>query len=949
MRAPATFGLPTALLVTTACLSCDEVEPIVAQTVVLRAVPAQLDLGLIPLLSQAEDNVVLANAGNAAWNTTVPPRIEGAGFAWVGGCDAPLAPGATCTARVRFAPDAERPHEGTLTFAGADDELDDIVVTLVGGGAPANIVLLPSALEFGDVLVGRSATLTATLENRGREGVTVPLLTAAPFFVDGTPGGRSVVVAAGARVDVPIVFAPTTGGPASGVLRATTCGPACGPSATLRGSSAAPRLDVAPRTLDLGAVAAGSVGEGPLTVANRGDAPLSLQAVDVDGDAAFAVDAPPLPLTLAPGEAVVVVVRWAPTQGVAAATAVVVFRSSDPLAPAAFVPVSASSPGAGLVVLPAQGHLGFLDPDEERELAVVARAAGDAPVRIDDLRVVGGGGAFVLVGPPDGVVLAPGESAQFLVRGRALPAAVQAGGATARIVVDTAELPDQGVDVAFLAGTAGCVPRPVLAHVALGAVRIGEQAAGDAVVTNAGDAPCTLVDVRPGENAGLPASPSMEFDARGLRSLAPGASGVVRFAFSPRSEAPASATAVVTFAEGAAPVLVSASGRGARGGLVAIPTTVELGPVAQGCRDVEGAALLFADGGAAITVDTVGIEPVLGPLALLPLSLPVGLLPGETVRVVMTGDADAAVGVHEAMVRAGSDGGDAAVRVTLTVAPANTPIEERFVAADIDAVDVLFIVDNSGSMLDDQALLASNFSSFFALALTDRSIDFRLGVTTTDVLSPGAAGGRLVGSVLDRFTPELESAFAAQVQVGADGSGLELGLEALRLALEDPADQRLIRPEAALSVVFVTDEEDTGAFPEFLPDPALAREPAEYVALLQAKKDGALANTPVLVSAVITPGFATRYEALVDEFGGTALDITSPTWGQQLSAIGVDTFSLARAFVLTADAVPGSVSVTVDGRSSMDFAYDDARHAVVLGDAPHPGAEVVVRYVPECS
>jgi hypothetical protein len=930
---------------------CDgNLEPVVAQVVTLRAVPERLDFGDVPLLARAEDAVVVVNNGNAAWNTTVGPRVEGPGMTWVGGCDAPLPPGGTCTARVRFAPPAEGPQRGILTFAAADDDIDAVVVELVGRGVAATVVLAPPLLDFGNVLVGRSATLTARIENPGPTPLAVPLTTVGSFLIDGSPGERVYDVPAAGRVDVAVVFAPTTGGESRGTLRALTCGPACGPATDLWGTSTAPRIDVQPRLLELGSVGAGSATEGRLVVGNLGDASLVLEAVDVEGDASFTLATSPemLPWTLAPGETREVVVRFAPDQGLALAQTVVTFRSTDPLSPAAFVPVTASSPGAGLQVLPARGHLGFLDPDEERDLSVVARATGDTGVTIVDVRVVGGSGAFLLVEPPEGVGLRAGESVQFHVRARALPGAVAGGGATARIVVATAEVGERGIEVAFAAGTTGCVPRPVIAHVALGAVRIGEQSAGDAVIENIGDAPCALAGIDAGDVHGFTMSSAMSFNARGLQTLAPGATGVVRFAFAPRSDAPASATAVVTFADVAAPVLVSASGRGIRGGLVAVPTTVSLGPVAQGCADVQGTTLLVADGAVGIVVEALSVEPPAGPMTAQIPALPAVLLPGESLPVALRGDAGADVGVHEATLRASSDSGTATVRVTLTVVEPSLPVEERFIAADVDAVDILFVVDNSGSMLDDQELLAANFSSFFAAALADRGIDFQLGVTTTDVLSPDAAAGRLVGPVLDRRTPDLEEAFATQVRVGADGSGMELGLEALRLALEDPDAQGLIRDEAALSVVFVTDEEDTGAFPEVLPDPALAREPAEYVALLQAKKGGAVANAPVLVSAVITPGFADRYGQLVDRFGGTTLDITSPDWGSRLGEIGVDTFTLSRAFVLAGDAVPDSVVVEVDGRQTADFVYDEQRHTVVVDRPPRAGAEVVVRYVAEC-
>ena len=116
-------------------------------------------------------------------------------------------------------------------------------------------------------------------------------------------------------------------------------------------------------------------------------------------------------------------------------------------------------------------------------------------------------------------------------------------------------------------------------------------------------------------------------------------------------------------------------------------------------------------------------------------------------------------------------------------------------------------------------------------------------------------------------------------------------------AISRPENTGFIRPDAALAVIFVTDEDDSGDLVEFLPDPALSRTPGDYIALLEARKAGAVQNTPVLVSAVLPP-VGGRYREVVDHFGGTVLDILSPLWGTQLSAIAQDTFALSRTFQL---------------------------------------------------
>ncbi len=72
-------------------------------------------------------------------------------------------------------------------------------------------------------------------------------------------------------------------------------------------------------------------------------------------------------------------------------------------------------------------------------------------------------------------------------------------------------------------------------------------------------------------------------------------------------------------------------------------------------------------------------------------------------------------------------------------------------------VDILFVIDNSGSMAEEQALLSQNFASFInVLEAEDVSANYRLGITTTDAGNPRCPnttpenGTLVLSSCLDR-------------------------------------------------------------------------------------------------------------------------------------------------------------------------------------------------------
>lgn len=126
-------------------------------------------------------------------------------------------------------------------------------------------------------------------------------------------------------------------------------------------------------------------------------------------------------------------------------------------------------------------------------------------------------------------------------------------------------------------------------------------------------------------------------------------------------------------------------------------------------------------------------------------------------------------------------------------------------------LDVLFLVDNSGSMAASQTNLANNFSSFIDRFIS-RGYDFKIAVGTTDAYYGDqfiAEGCSLCNVNQTRFrsgvtpTPvyiidknnydltlpaevtRLKSEFSANVRVGTSGSGDERAFSSIKAVLED--------------------------------------------------------------------------------------------------------------------------------------------------------------------
>ena len=112
----------------------------------------------------------------------------------------------------------------------------------------------------------------------------------------------------------------------------------------------APRIAVAPTSIDFGDVAVGCEATEVIGVEIVGDAELSVDAIALGGDGAFDLTVPTSgPWTLAPGETVEATVAFAPTSG-GEVTGMVVVTSDDPDAPEVSVDLAGTGAVAGTVL-----------------------------------------------------------------------------------------------------------------------------------------------------------------------------------------------------------------------------------------------------------------------------------------------------------------------------------------------------------------------------------------------------------------------------------------------------------------------------------------------------------------------------------------------------------------------------------------------------------------------
>jgi hypothetical protein len=145
--------------------------------------------------------------------------------------------------------------------------------------------------------------------------------------------------------------------------------------------------------------------------------------------------------------------------------------------------------------------------------------------------------------------------------------------------------------------------------------------------------------------------------------------------------------------------------------------------------------------------------------------------------------------------------------------PAGRWVVERFQAPNVQKIDLLWVIDSSGSMDEEQQRVAAAVARF-AEVLEEREVDARLAVTTMEMAGDQAGclksvdGRRWFDLAAD---PVQEvTRFRTAVQVGASDGTVETGLLAGLVAAsgDRPCNEGFRRPDASLAFIFVSDEDD---------------------------------------------------------------------------------------------------------------------------------------------
>ncbi|MGD1819814.1 MAG: hypothetical protein ACPKOI_08055 [Pleomorphochaeta sp.] len=245
--------------------------------------------------------------------------------------------------------------------------------------------------------------------------------------------------------------------------------------------------------------------------------------------------------------------------------------------------------------------------------------------------------------------------------------------------------------------------------------------------------------------------------------------------------------------------------------------------------------------------------------------------------------------------------------------------------------DFLFVIDNSGSMSDEQTAISSAASEFWS-KMNSAGLDFKAGVITTDSQTLRGTG----------FTSD-QNQFVMDVRPGTSGNSTERGIyfaeTALRsIALGDSSNGSVVtagfpRPGASLSVIIMSDEM------------------SQYLGVFDPNNNLFIDRSYKVYSIIdiYSPG---QYDDLSNSTGGIVASIKDISqFPTIMTQIATDAGGATSSYVLTNTPISSTIAVYINNnlvpQSSTDgWAYIESNNSIVFYGSyiPNSGETINIVY-----
>jgi HYDIN/CFA65/VesB-like, Ig-like domain/Cep192 domain 4 len=956
--------------------ACGDRRTTVSVDGALELAPQALDFQQVAVHDQKSLPVTLRNSGRGRLDLTgvTVQAASGGTFRFSVPGQSAILPGQTVQGEVVFQPAAAGTSSGTLLVTTDSAASPQATVGLRGEGVNSFAAVKETTLDFGKIELQAEKLKQLTFTNSSALPVDVSARIIGSFSDEFSMA--SFTLQPGQTQTQDVSFHPQRVGVKRAALAITPC-KGCGDVlVTLTGEGLEQALIADPATVDFGLVPTDFTAIGAAVLKNLSTEPVTVSAAafKAGSDPDFQSGGTPMPLVIAGGATATVDLKYVSTH-LGAATGSLVLTENSIRHPTLEIPLTGVGGGAKLCVAPLLLEFGKHAVGTRTDSQVTVRNCG------------GPGDVFTV----NSATLLSGAGSQFQLGPVAYPVTLTTG---ASLVIPVSYVPTTSGDVveqlqivtslaggtvnvqlqSTAAASAPCSLQVTPSAIDFGTVVPGSQSLLGAKVLNAGADVCILQSLSLTDTGGntfsLPAGSLVAL------SMAPGE----YFTFEVQFTAPGTGGAfngmVTVNGTSQPPISLPLTATAGTTCLVANPGYVDFGIASPACP--AGTRQIAVTNGCTtpVTINSavIGAGSTDGEFifALAP-PVPQTLAPGAGLTLDVEYLA-AVPGLNLSPLFIDNSLFTPPLLVSLVgEASATAKQTDTFIEGTPGQVDVLFVVDNTTSMLEENPRLVAAMPSFASSAL-GTGVDLHVGVTTTGIsptgaTCPGGASGGEAGRlfpvdnssprIFTNGTPNLGQALQKAVQVGECGFEQQ-GLEAMRRALTPPLvdhadDPRTPQPNdgnlgfyrqtASLAVVVVSDDDDTS------PDAV-----DTYVRFLQQLK-GAGAGGRAAVYAIVpsgetcpsASGQGLRYAEAASRTGGAIESVCAPDFGPLLQDVVGRAFSAQVRFPLSGTPDASGVTVTVDGTPATGWVYEPVSNTVVFASPPPPGSTIQVTYTRSCT
>lgn len=353
------------------------------------------------------------------------------------------------------------------------------------------------------------------------------------------------------------------------------------------------------------------------------------------------------------------------------------------------------------------------------------------------------------------------------------------------------------------------------------------------------------------------------------------------------------------------------------------PISHDFGTVDIPCADsVE--ITLSSVGEGDLTITELGYES--GSLLSLDSSgvqLPLTLAPGDSTTVTVNVDTVGPL-TDFGTLSVTSDDPDGVKTAEQAAVAEGRLVMDSFYEPGIVPVDILFLIDQSCSM---QTLAEANIESGMPAFINTLQ-----GVADWQLIQVTKGDACANGGILDSTTPNAAQLLADNAfNVLLDGLYSEQLLKHAEkaLSLTDPGEcnEGFLRQGASLHIIVASDEAEQSFQPwtHWLSEYETYVSNPDYVTV-----SGIINVNSDDVCSGGNGGSPDGYIDIINATGGVALDICQPGWGNQLTDIAAAAVDGIRVYNLSEDAVPGTLTVLVNGVDATDWEFSDATNSVTI-------------------